>query len=206
MLADRGRRQGAGRRPEPGPDAQHAAGRARSTWSTSTADRAGLRPRPRRGAGRRARPARRRRARRGGRRRCRCCAGAAAGRPPGHPQPRHHGRQPGARRPGRPRCPPCSPCSAARSSWPWHGGERDVAGGGVLHRAAGVGLRPGELASRRLPALPPHRHRLRRGGSAGTATTRCAASARWSRSTRTCGRVGPARPTSRSARRRCWST
>ena len=85
-------------------------------------------------------------------------AGAAPRRPPDDPQPRHDGRQPRARRPGRRDAGGARCCSAGRvdASRRSPGDARVVAGGRLLPRPAGVGGRPGELAVEAFFPAPPH--------------------------------------------------
>ncbi len=100
----RPRRQGARRRPEPDPDAQHAAGRPGHLVDINRRRRArtpSRSPTPGCGSARWCATRGLERHDGGARRAAPPAPGAAQRRPPRHPQPRHHGRLDRARRPRR---------------------------------------------------------------------------------------------------------
>ncbi|CAA9314827.1 MAG: Molybdopterin dehydrogenase, FAD-binding subunit, partial [uncultured Frankineae bacterium] len=189
----RRRREGAGRRPEPDPDAQHAPGRTGPPRRRQRRARAGHGVGLGLGsAGRRARPAHPGPARRRRRRRCTAAApGALAGGAPGRPQPGDDRRQPGARRPvGRDdrRARPAGRQPRAAQPHPHaHRGGRRVLprpprGRPAARRAGGLGHLPGPAAALRhgLPRGRPPARRLRglRGGGGGDARRRRTGGAR----------------------------
>ena len=180
----RPRRQGAGRRPEPGAAAQHAPGRPRAPGRHQPAGRAGRgRPRRRGGPGGRAGPPRQGRARPRGRARpCRCSARRRRHRPP---TIRNRGTVVGSIVHADPAAelPAVLVCSAGRWSWPApatadpRGSPRPTSSSARWSRRCGRASWPWRRRSRGrrpAPAAPGSRW------PAATATTPCAGSGCWS--------------------------